>query len=58
MAYCGDDRTGGFITGSTQSRQFQILRGLRAHIWSVALGTRYIEGAHSHCLCFVSFVLD
>jgi len=43
MAYRGDDRTGGFITGSTQSRQFQILRGPHAHIWSVAIGTRHVE---------------
>ncbi len=50
MAYRGDDRTGGFITGSTQSRQFQILRGPRAHIWSVAIGTRHVERAQSRCI--------
>ncbi len=50
MTYRGDDGTGGFITGSTQSRQFQILRGPRAHIWSVAIGTRHVERAHSRCV--------
>ena len=46
----GDDGSGGFITGSTQSCQFQILRGPRARIWSVAIGTRHIERAHQRCL--------
>jgi hypothetical protein len=46
----GDDGSGGFITGSTESRQFQILRGPRAGIWSVAVGTRQIERAHARCV--------
>jgi hypothetical protein len=46
----GDDGSGGFITGSTESRQFQILRGPRAGIWSVAVGTRHIERAHARCV--------
>jgi catechol 2,3-dioxygenase-like lactoylglutathione lyase family enzyme len=46
----GDDGSGGFITGSSESRQFQILRGPRAHIWSVAVGTRHIERAHQRCV--------
>jgi hypothetical protein len=50
MARRGDDGGGGFITGSPESRQFQILRGPRAHIWSVAVGTRHIERAHERCL--------
>lgn len=41
---------GGFIAGSTESRQFQILRGERPHIWAVAIGTRDIEGAHERCV--------
>jgi len=45
----GDDGGGGFITGSAESRQFQILRGPKAHIWSVAVGTRHIERAHQRC---------
>jgi catechol 2,3-dioxygenase-like lactoylglutathione lyase family enzyme len=45
----GDDGSGGFITGSAESRQFQILRGPRAAIWSVAIGTRHIERAHQRC---------
>jgi hypothetical protein len=50
MARRGDDGSGGFITGSTESRQFQILRGPRAGIWSVAVGTRQIERAHARCV--------
>jgi hypothetical protein len=46
----GDDGSGGFITGSTESRQFQILRGPRSQIWSVAVGTRHLERAHQRCL--------
>jgi catechol 2,3-dioxygenase-like lactoylglutathione lyase family enzyme len=45
----GDDGSGGYITGSPESRQFQILRGPHAHIWSVAVGTRHIERAHQRC---------
>jgi hypothetical protein len=41
---------GGVITGSPESRQFQILRGDRAHIWAVAIGTRDIDGAHDRCV--------
>jgi len=44
-----DDGSGGFITGSSESRQFQILRGPQPHIWSVAVGTRHIERAHQRC---------
>jgi hypothetical protein len=50
MAYRGDDGTGGFITGSTESRQFQILRGGRAHVWGLAIGTRHVERAHTRCV--------
>lgn len=50
LARRGDDGSGGFITGSTESRQFQILRGRRAAIWSVAVGTRQIERAHARCV--------
>jgi hypothetical protein len=49
MTRRGDDGSGGFITGSAESRQFQILRGPRAGIWSVAVGTRHIERAHQRC---------
>jgi catechol 2,3-dioxygenase-like lactoylglutathione lyase family enzyme len=45
----GDDGSGGFIAGSPESRQFQILRGPKPHIWSVAVGTRHIERAHQRC---------
>ena len=48
--YRGASGFGGLITGSTQSRQFQLLRGDRAHIWAVAIGTRDIDGAHERCL--------
>ena len=49
LARRGDDGSGGYITGSTESRQLQILRGPRAHVWSVAIGTRHIERAHQRC---------
>lgn len=50
IARRGDDGSGGFITGSTESRQVQILRGAKAAIWSVAVGTRHIERAHERCI--------
>jgi catechol 2,3-dioxygenase-like lactoylglutathione lyase family enzyme len=40
----------GYITGSTDSRQFQILQGTKSHIWAVAIGTRHVERAHERCL--------
>jgi catechol 2,3-dioxygenase-like lactoylglutathione lyase family enzyme len=46
----GASGLGGLITGSVESRQFQILRGERAHIWGVAIGTRDLEGAHERCV--------
>ncbi len=49
MTRRGDDGSGGFIAGSSESRQFQILRGPKPHIWSVAVGTRHIERAHQRC---------
>jgi catechol 2,3-dioxygenase-like lactoylglutathione lyase family enzyme len=50
IARRGDDGSGGYITGSAESRQFQILRGPRAHLWSIAVGTRHIERAHERCV--------
>lgn len=41
---------GGYITGSTESRQFQILQGDSPHIWGVAVGTRHLERAHQRCV--------
>jgi len=41
---------GGRITGSTDSRQFQILKGDQPRIWAVAIGTRHLERAHARCL--------
>ncbi len=38
---------GGFIAGSTESRQIQILKSPRAAIWAVAVGTRNVEQAHA-----------
>ena len=49
LARRGDDGSGGYIAGSPESRQFQILRGREPHIWSVAVGTRHIERAHQRC---------
>jgi catechol 2,3-dioxygenase-like lactoylglutathione lyase family enzyme len=39
----------GFITGSPESRQFQLLKGDKAHIWAVVIGTRHLERAHQRC---------
>jgi len=50
IARRGDDGSGGFITGSPESRQFQILCGAAPHIWSIAVGTRHIERAHERCV--------
>ena len=50
IARRGDDGSGGFITGSSESRQLQILRGAKPQIWSIAVGTRHIERAHEHCV--------
>jgi hypothetical protein len=50
LARRGDEGSGGFIAGSSESRQFQILRGPKPHIWSVAVGTRHIERAHQRCV--------
>jgi hypothetical protein len=44
-----DDGSGGFITGPTESRRFQILRGPEPRIWSIAVGTRHLERAHQRC---------
>jgi catechol 2,3-dioxygenase-like lactoylglutathione lyase family enzyme len=49
-AFRGAGGLGGLITGSTESRQFQILQGEKAHIWGVAIGTRHLERAHERCL--------
>jgi hypothetical protein len=49
MAFRGGSGQGGFITGSSESRQFQIVHGDKAHIWAVAIGTRHLERAHERC---------
>jgi hypothetical protein len=41
---------GGFITGSTDSRQFQITAGSAPKIWGIAIGTRNLERAHERCV--------
>jgi hypothetical protein len=50
MEFRGATEMEGFITGSTESRQFQILRGARPLIWGVAIGTRHLERAHERCV--------
>ena len=40
----------GFITGSPESRQFQVFHGERAHIWGAAVGTRHLERARERCV--------
>jgi catechol 2,3-dioxygenase-like lactoylglutathione lyase family enzyme len=39
----------GFITGNTQSRQFQIFKSDRSAFWAICIGTRNIEAAHERC---------
>lgn len=46
----GSGEFGGRITGSTESRQFQILQGDKPHIWAVAVGTRHVERAYERCV--------
>jgi hypothetical protein len=41
---------GGFITGSTESRQVQIFQADAPKIWGVAIGTRHLERAHDRCV--------
>ena len=41
---------GGFITGSPESRQFQIFHGEEPKVWAVAIGTRNLERAHERCV--------
>ena len=49
-AFRGTMAANGFITGSTQSRQFQIFQGERPHIWAAAIGTRNLDQAYERCL--------
>jgi catechol 2,3-dioxygenase-like lactoylglutathione lyase family enzyme len=49
-AFRGAGGLGGMIAGSTESRQFQILQGEKAHVWGVAIGTRHLERAHERCV--------
>jgi len=41
---------GGFITGSPESRQFQIFQADAPKIWGIAIGTRNLERAHERCV--------
>lgn len=41
---------GGFITGSPESRQFQIFQADEPKIWGIAIGTRHLERAHERCI--------
>jgi hypothetical protein len=51
MAFRGGDAVAtGFITGSPESRQFQVFSGARPHIWGAAIGTRHLERAHERCV--------
>jgi hypothetical protein len=45
LAFRGSD-LGGVIAGSTETRQFQMLKSDRAALWAVAVGTRNLEQAH------------
>jgi hypothetical protein len=47
----GDDPAG-FIVGDSQSRGFQLVASDTPRIWSVAIGTRDVEGAYDRCQKF------
>jgi len=45
----GNSEFGGFITGDSTSRQFQIFKSDNAAFWAVCIGTRNIEQAWERC---------
>jgi hypothetical protein len=45
----GSSGQAGFISGSTASRQLQILPGETPGVWAIAIGTRDLEGAYAKC---------
>ncbi|MET0143506.1 MAG: hypothetical protein ABW122_13215 [Ilumatobacteraceae bacterium] len=45
----GGNGQDGFIAGSVESRQLQILPGETPGIWAVAIGTRDLEGVYERC---------
>ena len=45
----GNREFGGFITGDSTSRQFQIFKSDNAAFWAVCIGTRNIEQAWERC---------
>ena len=49
-AFRGTTAFGGFITGSPESRQFQIFRADEPKVWGIAIGTRHLERAHERCV--------
>ena len=49
-AFRGSSSFGGFITGSSESRQFQIFQADTPKIWGVAIGTRNLERAYERCV--------
>jgi hypothetical protein len=50
-AFRGTSTTfGGYITGSPESRQFQIFQADQPKIWGIAIGTRHLERAHERCV--------
>ena len=46
----GDADVGGYIVGSSKSRQFQVIRSDKARIWAAAIGTRDLEGAYERAV--------
>ncbi len=51
MAFRGPTQAmGGFISGDSSSRQFQIFQGDEPKVWGVAIGTRELERAHARCV--------
>jgi hypothetical protein len=50
MAFSKAKGFSGRITGSPESRQFQVLQGDQPRIWAVAVGTRHLERAYERCI--------
>jgi len=48
--YGGPGAGGGFITGDSSSRQFQILSGEPADVWGLCISTRHIEDVYERAI--------
>jgi len=49
MGSRGASQSAGYITGDSQSRQFQIFKSDTSAFWAVCVGTRNVEAAWERC---------